>query len=238
MFDRPKGPRTRLPAGSTSLADGRRKGRFAAVRRRGFVRVTLRLSLRSSAHSSSRKLADTIILECATTRSKQHCAAAPETLLLSKNCCLLRSTRYCFPVHFAARPGSHGLRRRESRFARRERILAPFGHSESVCSLAIARTHRVPRPPPRFARRRARATHLIIHQPPLLQKRMHPHNRPNIPCQIPPARRHRQILARIQPIRVHHEIPVILVNRRRLASVLAAEEFRQGASFEWVNGRE
>lgn len=54
---------------------------------------------------------------------------------------------------------------------------------------------------------------------------MHPHDRPHVTRQIPPTRRKRQILARIQPIRVDHKIPVFLVNRRRLGPVLAAEEF-------------
>lgn len=67
---------------------------------------------------------------------------------------------------------------------------------------------------------------------------MHPHNRADIPRQVPPTSGHCQILARIQPIRVHHKVPVILVNRGRLAPILAAEEFGEGTTFEWVNGRE
>jgi hypothetical protein len=67
-------------------------------------------------------------------------------------------------------------------------------------------------------------TYLIVDQSPLLQERMHPHDRSHVSSQIPPTRRHRQVLGRVQSIRIDHEIPVILVDLRRLAPVLAAEK--------------
>jgi hypothetical protein len=64
---------------------------------------------------------------------------------------------------------------------------------------------------------------------------MHSHDRSHVSSQIPPTRRHRQVLGRVQSIRIDHEIPVILVDLRRLAPVLAAEKLGQRFSFESVD---
>lgn len=84
----------------------------------------------------------------------------------------------------------------------------------------------------------ASSTHLVVDQAPLLQEGMHPHDRSYISRQVSSTRRHGQIFGRVQPIGVDHEIPIILVDLRRLASVLSAEEFGQGFTFEGVHGGE
>jgi hypothetical protein len=70
------------------------------------------------------------------------------------------------------------------------------------------------------------ATYLIVDQSPLLQEPMNPHDSSHITSQIPPTSRNSQILSRVQPIGIDHEIPIILVDTRRLASVPIGEEFR------------
>jgi hypothetical protein len=70
------------------------------------------------------------------------------------------------------------------------------------------------------------AAYLIIDQSPLLQEPMDPHDSSHITSQIPPTSRNSQILSRVQPISIDHEISIILVYTRRLAPVPIGKEFR------------
>lgn len=53
---------------------------------------------------------------------------------------------------------------------------------------------------------------------------MNPHDRSYVPSQIPPTRRDGKVLSRIQPVGVDHEVPVILVDTRRLAPIAIRKE--------------
>ena len=88
----------------------------------------------------------------------------------------------------------------------------------------------------RNAAAKTHAAHLVVYQPPLLQERMHPHDSAHVTRQIPPAGRHGQILPRVQPIRVDHKVPIVLVYRRRLASIAITEKFWETAAFYRVDG--
>ena len=50
--------------------------------------------------------------------------------------------------------------------------------------------------------------HVVVDNPPLLQESMHTQNGTNIPCEIPPAAGHREILRGVQPKTVNHEVSV------------------------------
>ena len=58
----------------------------------------------------------------------------------------------------------------------------------------------------------SRYLYLIVEESPLLQDRMNPDDRTNIPRQIPPASCHSQVLVGIQSVGIYHEISVIHVD--------------------------
>lgn len=78
--------------------------------------------------------------------------------------------------------------------------------------------------------------YLVVDQAPLLQEGMNSHNGANITGQVSPAGRHSQILDGIQPVRVDHEVSVVLVDMRCLAPVAAVEKLGEGLSFDVVDG--
>jgi hypothetical protein len=65
---------------------------------------------------------------------------------------------------------------------------------------------------------------------------MHAHDGADIAGQVPSAGRDGQIFARVETIGVDHKVAVVLVDMRRLASVAAVEELRQGLALNVVDG--
>jgi hypothetical protein len=61
------------------------------------------------------------------------------------------------------------------------------------------------------------------------------HDGAHIAGQVPPTRRHSQILHRVQPVRVDHKIAIVLVNCWRLAAISAVEKLGQGFSLDVVD---
>lgn len=80
-----------------------------------------------------------------------------------------------------------------------------------------------------------RSPHLVIDQTPLFQERMNPHDGTNISTQVPPTSGNGKILLRLKSISMDHKIAIILVNCGYFGSILAIEEFRQGASFDGMD---
>lgn len=80
--------------------------------------------------------------------------------------------------------------------------------------------------------------YLIVDQTPLLQETMNTHDGSHITGQISAARCDGQVLARVETVRVDHEIAVILVYTGCLAAISFREEFRQGATLDGVNRRQ
>ena len=61
-----------------------------------------------------------------------------------------------------------------------------------------------------------------------------PHYSAHIAGQITSTRRSRQILARIQPVRVYHEISIAHINFGRFGFVFLIEKFGQRSLFDFV----
>ena len=78
--------------------------------------------------------------------------------------------------------------------------------------------------------------HLVIDQTPLFKERMNAHNRTNIASKIATARSDSQVFDRVQTVGVDHEIAVVLVGRRGLASVAAVEELCQSLFLDGIDG--
>ncbi len=70
-------------------------------------------------------------------------------------------------------------------------------------------------------------SYLVIDQTPLLQESMDSHDCADIASEIPPTCSYCKVFDGIQAIRVDHEVAVVLVHRRCLASVSTVKELRQ-----------
>ena len=86
-------------------------------------------------------------------------------------------------------------------------------------------------------RRSLVVVHLIVDEAPLLEKRVHAHDGAHVAGQIAATRRRRQVLARVEAIRVDHEVAVAHVDLGRFALVLVVEELGQRALLDLVQRR-
>lgn len=78
-------------------------------------------------------------------------------------------------------------------------------------------------------------TNLVVNESPLLQELVHTHNGAHIASQIPSASGDCEVLCRVQSVSVDHEITVVLVDRRCLATVAVVEEFGKRLLLNVVN---
>lgn len=77
--------------------------------------------------------------------------------------------------------------------------------------------------------------YLVVDKSPLFEERMHAHDGANVSRQVSSAGGDSEVLRRPQPVRVDHEVAVVLVNRRCLAPVPRVEELWHGAPFYGVD---
>lgn len=76
--------------------------------------------------------------------------------------------------------------------------------------------------------------YLVVDQAPLLEKSVDTHDGADISRKVPPTCRDSQVFGRVQAVCVDHEIAIVLVDGRGLASVTGVEELGQGLAFEVV----
>jgi hypothetical protein len=79
-------------------------------------------------------------------------------------------------------------------------------------------------------------TNLVVDQAPLLEERVYPHYGAHVSREVAPAGSNSKILARVEAVGVDHEVAVVLVHVRGLATVSVVEEFRQGLLLDLVDG--
>lgn len=80
------------------------------------------------------------------------------------------------------------------------------------------------------------AAYLIVDEAPLLKERMNSHDGANITRKIAAACSNREVLDGVQAISVDHEVAVVLVHGRGLASVTVVEEFTHRLALNVVDG--
>ncbi len=83
---------------------------------------------------------------------------------------------------------------------------------------------------------KASISHLIVDETPLLEERVHAHNRTDIAGQVTAAGSDCKIFHRVQPVGVDHKVAIILVYRRGLAPVPVVEELWQRLPLNAVDG--
>ena len=77
--------------------------------------------------------------------------------------------------------------------------------------------------------------YLVIDETPLLQECMHPHYSTDISSKISSTSGHSEIFRGIQTVCVNHEVTVVFINGRSLASIAAIEEFGKGPFLGFVD---
>lgn len=79
-------------------------------------------------------------------------------------------------------------------------------------------------------------THLVVNETPLLEESVYAHDGADVTGKVSPTGSDGQVFDRAEAVGVDHEITVVLVDSRSLASVSVVEELGHGLTLDAVDG--
>lgn len=77
--------------------------------------------------------------------------------------------------------------------------------------------------------------YLVVDEAPLLEKRVHTHDRANIASKVTSTGCDGKIFHRVEPVGINHEVTIIFIDSWSLASVAVVEELGQRLALNVVN---